>query len=238
MIRCLVIDDEPLARKLLEDFIKRTPGLALIESFSNPLHARELINQKQCDVLFLDIQMPDMNGLDFLKTSSHRPLVILTTAFAEYALEGYELDVVDYLLKPFDFQRFLKAVNKISDRLRISKEGKKEVVIDQAPEFLFVKDGRKLMKVDVASIVYIQGALEYVTIVSKGRKKVMSLQSLKNLEQSLPEYFVRIHNSYIVNLKAMEEVHKDEVKVDNELLPIGTTYKKLFQERIKNYQKE
>ncbi len=237
MIRCLVIDDEPLARKLLEDFIKKTPGLALIDLFANPLSAREHINNNECDVLFLDIQMPDMNGLDFLKSNQHRPLVILTTAFAEYALEGYELDVVDYLLKPFDFQRFLKAVNKISDRLK-NRHEMPEAEIKTDVEFIFVKDGKKLVKIEIASILYVQGALEYVTIVTKDRKKVMSLQSLKSMEQTLPDYFVRIHNSYIVNLKGIEEVHKDGVKIDNDLFPVGTTYKKLFQEKIKNYLRE
>jgi DNA-binding LytR/AlgR family response regulator len=237
MIRCLVIDDEPLARKLLEDFIQKTPGLELVDSFANPLHARERINNYECDVLFLDIQMPDMNGLDFLKSSQHKPLVVLTTAFAEYALEGYELDVVDYLLKPFDFHRFLKAVNKISGRLKSRKETP-PVEIQKETEFIFVKDGKKLVKVEVATILYIQGALEYVTIITKDRRKVMSLQSLRSMEQTLPDFFVRIHNSYIVNLKAIEEVHKDEVKVGDELLPVGTTYKKLFQERIKSYLKE
>ncbi len=237
MIRCVVIDDEPLARKLLEDFIKKTPGLALIDSFANPLHARERIHNNECDVLFLDIQMPDMNGLDFLKSTPRKPLVVLTTAFAEYALEGYELDVVDYLLKPFDFQRFLKAVNKISDRVKFANQPSMQEN-ENTPEFLFVKDGKKLVKVEVASILYVQGALEYVTIVTKDRRKVMSLQALKNMEQTLPDFFVRIHNSYIVNLKAIEEVHKDEVKVGDELLPVGTTYKKFFQERIKSYLKE
>jgi two-component system LytT family response regulator len=236
MIRCLVIDDEPLARKLLEEFIAKTPGLVLVNSFSNPLHAREIIHNKECDVLFLDIQMPDINGLDFLKSSQHKPFVILTTAFAEYALESYELDVVDYLLKPFDFQRFLKAVNKISDRLK-TKQVTAETENHSENEFLFIKDGKKLVKVEVSAILYVQGALEYVTIVTKD-KKIMSLQSLKNMEQTLPGYFVRIHNSYIANLKAIEEVHKDEVKIANEVLPLGVTYKKLFQEKIKDYLRE
>jgi len=236
MIRCAIIDDEPYARKLLEEFISKTPDLALAGSYSSPLKARELVNHKKIDAIFLDIQMPDITGIDFLKSAQYRPLVILTTAYAEYALKGFELDVVDYLLKPFDFNRFLKAVNKLSDRLKNNLPDNPSA--SKTKDFIFVKDGKKLVKIDLPSIAYIKGSREYVTIVTADNKKIMTLQSMKNLEQDLSTSFIRIHNSFIVNLKMISEIHKDEVVIKNETFPIGISYKKNFLSRIKEHTQE
>jgi len=235
MIRCAIIDDEPFARKLLEEFISKTPDLMLAGSYSSPLKARELVNNKKIDAIFLDIQMPDITGIDFLKSAQHRPLVILTTAYAEYALEGFELDVVDYLLKPFDFNRFLKAVNKLSDRLKNVTDN---ALPSKTEDFIFVKDGKKLVKIDLPSIAYIKGSREYVTIVTADNRKIMTLQSMKNLEQDLSNSFIRIHNSFIVNLKMISEIHKDEVVIKNETFPIGVSYKRNFLARIKEHTQE
>lgn len=229
MIRCLIVDDEPLARKLLEEFIAKTPELTWVASAQNALAARSLLAKQKVDVIFLDIQMPDLSGIDFLKTMPGRPLVVLTTAFAEYALEGFELDVIDYLLKPFDFNRYLKAVNKICDRLTTPKEPNTNPA--PQPEYIFVKDGTQLVRVDVKSILYVKGTKEYVTIITPS-EKIMSLLSMKNLEEQLGSNFVRIHNSYIVRLDAIKSVSKDEVTVASEHLPIGATYKRAFLERI------
>ncbi|GHN00743.1 DNA-binding response regulator [Cytophagales bacterium WSM2-2] len=234
MIRCLIIDDEPLARKLLEEFISKTPELTLAGSVQNALAARTLLTKQKVDVLFLDIQMPDLTGIDFLKTLSKRPLIIFTTAYAEYALEGFELDVVDYLLKPFDFNRYLKAVNKISERLghsSISSEEKSQ------SNFIFVKDGTKLVRIDLKTILYIKGAKEYVTIVTTS-EKIMSLMSMKNLEEMLSSEFVRIHNSFIARLDAVRSISKDEVEIGADHLPIGATYKKQLMSRISSYRKD
>lgn len=230
MIRCLIVDDEPYARKLLEEFIQKLPELTLVGIAADALSARNMLSKQKVDVLFLDIQMPDLTGIDFLKSTTQRPLVIFTTAFAEYALEGFELDAVDYLLKPFDFNRFLKAVNKITERLPAGGNRSEK---DNAPErdFLFVKDGYKLVKVDLKSVLYIKGSREYVTFVSDNTK-VMSLLSLKDLEEDLPSDFVRIHHSFIVRINAIQSVTKDEVTIGGESLPIGATYKKRFLERI------
>lgn len=230
MIRCLIVDDEPYARKLLEEFIQKLPELTLVGAAADSLSARSILSKQKVDVLFLDIQMPDLTGIDFLKSTTHRPLVIFTTAFAEYALEGFELDAVDYLLKPFDFNRFLKAVNKITERL---PSGENRIEKDNTAErdFLFVKDGYKLVKVDLKSVLYIKGSREYVTFVSQS-SKVMSLLSLKDLEEDLPSDFVRIHHSFIVRIDAIQSVTKEEVTIGGESLPIGATYKKRFLERI------
>jgi DNA-binding LytR/AlgR family response regulator len=234
MIRCLVVDDEPLARKLLEEFLAKTPELTWVGSAQNALAARAIITKQSVDVIFLDIQMPDLTGIDFLKTMPTRPLVVLTTAFAEYALEGFELDVVDYLLKPFDFNRYLKAVNKICERVNPAKN--EPTNLSDKPEFIFVKDGTKLVRVDVKSILYVKGAKEYVTIVTP-IEKIMTLLSMKNLEEQLGSDFIRIHLSYIVRLDAIRSVSKDEVVIGSEQLPIGTTYKKQFLDRVNAYRK-
>lgn len=234
MIRCLIVDDEPLARKLLEEFIAKTPELTWVGSAQNALTARTMLTKQKIDVIFLDIQMPDLSGIDFLKTMPGRPLVVLTTAFAEYALEGFELDVVDYLLKPFDFNRYLKTVNKICDRLAAPKEQHRNQT--SQPEFIFVKDGTQLVRVDVKSILYIKGSKEYVTIVTPS-EKIMSLLSMKNVEEQLGTNFIRIHNSYIVRLDAIRSVTKDEVIVGTEHLPIGATYKRALFDRVNAFKR-
>lgn len=230
MIRCLIVDDEPYARKLLEEFIQKLPELTLVGAAPDALSARLILSKQKVDVLFLDIQMPELTGIDFLKSTNHRPLVVFTTAFAEYALEGFELDAVDYLLKPFDFNRFLKAVNKITERLPTTGNySDKEKSVSR--DYLFVKDGYKLVKIDLNSVLYIKGSREYVTFVSENAK-VMSLLSLKDLEEELPADFVRIHNSFIVRIQAIQSISKDEITMGGESLPIGSTYKKRFLERI------
>jgi two-component system, LytTR family, response regulator len=235
MIRCLVIDDEPYARELLREFIAKLPNLKFEGAYSSALGALPALNKKAIDVIFLDIQMPDISGIDFLKTLDKRPCVIFTTAFAEYALEGFELDVVDYLLKPFDFNRFLKAVNKLTLRMEKSIPGGYTVEKNQGrADFIFVKDGNKLVKVELKSILFIKGTREYVTIHTRN-KKIMSLQTLKNLELELPPEFIRVHNSYIVFIPSVGIISKNEVEIEGETIPIGITYKKNFLERIKTY---
>jgi two-component system, LytTR family, response regulator len=230
MIRCVVIDDEPLARQLLSDFIKKVPELQLEGSFSNALKALEKVRKHQVDVLFLDIQMPDITGIEFLKTLDHKPLVIFTTAFAEHALQGFELDVADYLLKPFDFNRFLKSINKISQRLK--SESKSDTA--EKSDSFFIKDGTKLVKVELSTIRYIKGSREYVTIIT-GDKKIMSLQTMKSLEEILPQEFIRIHNSYIISLPAVETLFKNKLQVGGEVFPIGITYKKKVFEALERF---
>lgn len=234
MIRCLVIDDEPYARELLSEFIAKLPNLKLEGAYSSALGALPSLSKKTVDVIFLDIQMPDISGIDFLKTLDKRPCVIFTTAFSEYALEGFELDVVDYLLKPFDFNRFLKAVNKLTLRLEKSGPVYASEKTQDRPDFIFVKDGSKLVKVELKNILFIKGTREYVTIYTRD-KKIMSLQTLKNLETELPPAFIRVHNSYIVFIPSVGTISKNELEIEGEIIPIGITYKKNFLDRIKSY---
>jgi DNA-binding LytR/AlgR family response regulator len=233
MIRCIVIDDEPYARDLLKEFISKVPHFHLAGVFSSALQALAELSKNPVDVLFLDIQMPDISGIDFLKSLDKKPSVIFTTAFAEYAIEGFELDVVDYLLKPFDFQRFLKAANKITQRIERPAEHEL-TMLPREETFIFVKDGTKLVKIELKSILFIKGTREYVTI-HMADKKIMSLQSMKNLESELPVDFIRVHNSYIINLRAIESITKTEVRIGGAEIPIGVTYKKNFQEHISRY---
>lgn len=230
MIRCLIVDDEPYARKLLEEFIRKTEELTLVASAKNAMEARAILAKQKVDLLFLDIQMPELTGIDFLKASARPPLVVFTTAYAEYALEGFELDAVDYLLKPFDFNRFLKAVNRITERFQ-NKQTNSSPANATNKEYIFIKDGTRLVKIDLNSILYIKGSREYVTFVTK-TSKTMTLMTMKQLEEELSEDFVRIHNSFIVRLAAVDSISKDEVMIGREALPIGTTYKKLLLQRL------
>lgn len=232
-LNCVIIEDEPLARNLMVEYVKKVPTLTLLNAFSNPLEALEALHTLPVDVLFLDVQMPEITGISLLKVMKKRPLVVLTTAYSEYALEGYELDVVDYLLKPITFERFLKAVDKITQRL----ETEPKVVVSEpqaasTPPFVFVKDGTKLVKVKLDEILYVEGLKDYVTIHTP-TQKIVTLQRMKALEEQLPaEKFIRIHNSYIVALNAIDVIHKNEVQVGPVSLPIGDTYRKAFKEFI------
>jgi two-component system, LytTR family, response regulator len=234
MIRCVVIDDEPYARQLLTEFVTKVPNLKLEGAFSSALAALPALSKKNIDVLFLDIQMPDISGIDFLKTLDKKPMVVFTTAFAEYALEGFELDVADYLLKPFDFSRFLKAVNKLTQRIEPSVPPATPEMSSGRKDFIFVKDGTKLVKINLAEILFIKGTREYVTIVTPD-SKIMSLQAMKALEEELPDNFIRVHNSFIVNITAINSIAKNEIEIGDEIIPVGITYKKSFFEKIRKF---
>jgi two-component system, LytTR family, response regulator len=235
-VKCVIVEDEPLARNLLVEYVRKVPTLHLVEACSSAISAIEVLRKNAVDILFLDVQMPELTGISLLKVLQKRPLVILTTAYSEYALEGYELDVVDYLLKPITFERFLRSVDKATLRLQVHRpETVAEVPavsVPAAQPFVFVKDGTKLVKVVFDDILYVEGLKDYVTIHTK-TQKIVSLQRLKTLEDQLPsDKFIRIHNSFIVSLKAIDVVHKNNVQVGNAMLPIGETYKKIFREFI------
>ena len=231
---CIIIDDEPLARSLLKDYVSKVPSLKLVDVYSSPLAAMEVLQNESVDLLFLDIQMPEITGISFLKILRNKPFVVLTTAYSEYAIESYELDVVDYLLKPITFSRFLQAVDKVNSRINSSSSPEKITPITPNPSqpFIFVKDGTKLVKIKWEDILYIEGLKDYVTIHTK-QQKVTSLQRLKSLEEQLPsDRFIRIHNSFIVALDAIDSVHKNDVHVGTTALPISDSYKKSFRDFV------
>jgi two-component system, LytTR family, response regulator len=239
---CLIVEDEPLARALMTQYVDKVPSLTLVKACANPLEAIEILRGTPIDVLFLDVQMPEITGITLLKVLQKKPYVILTTAYSEYALEGYELDVMDYLLKPITFERFLKAVEKATQRLTatpINAEEKSDNTAEKpAPThetispFIFVKDGTKLVKIKISDIMYVEGLKDYVTIYTP-EKKIVSLQRIKALEMQLPDnQFIRIHNSYIVNLEWIDAIHKERVQIGKNLLPISDTYRKAFKDFI------
>lgn len=230
MYRCVVLDDEPLARKLLEEYIKKDDELTLIESFSDSFKGLQFLQNNPVDILFLDIQMPDLTGLSLLKLLEEKPVTIFTTAYSEYALDGYDLDVADYLLKPVLFDRFIVAVSKA--KKRVTSKYAEPQQIQSKGDTLFVKDGTKLVKVNLNDILYIEGLKDYVSIYTK-TQKIVSLQRMKNLEAVLSkDKFLRIHHSYIIALDWIQSIHKDSVEIKGQSLPIGETYRKSFREFV------
>jgi DNA-binding LytR/AlgR family response regulator len=238
-LNCIIVEDEPLARNLLVAYVNKISYLNLVEACSSPLAALEILRKNQIDLLFLDIQMPEITGISLLKTLQKKPLVILTTAYSEYAIESYELDVVDYLLKPITFDRFLRAVDKASQRIGSPQEAQPinhEKSADTPPPYFFVKDGTKLVKILWDDILYVEGLKDYVTIHTR-TQKVVTLQRLKILETQLPaDKFIRVHHSYIIAIKAIDAIHKGEVQIGTAYIPISESYKKAFKELIEKNQ--
>ena len=230
-INCLIVDDEPLARDLLKDYVGKVQTLGLIDSCANALEAMGILRQKPVDLIFLDIQMPEITGINMLKVLKDRPMVILTTAYSDYALESYELDVVDYLLKPITLERFLMAIDKVVQRMAVKRQ-EAAPQEGQNPAFVFIKDGTRLVKVMIDDILYVEGLKDYVTLHTR-QQKIVTLQRLKSLEEILPSgQFIRIHHSYIVAIKAIDSIHKGEVWIGPARLPVSDSYKKAFKERI------
>jgi len=216
-IRCLIVDDEELARSLLEAFIARLPFLDLAGKCKTPVEALEALHDQPVDLIFLDIQMPELTGIEFLRTLNSKPLVIFTTAYAEYALDGYELDIVDYLLKPFSFERFVQAVEKARERLRFKNS--------PDPGFLLVRAEHKVHRIPFSDILYIQSMREYVAYyTSEGR--ILSLGSLKGLEETLPPgMFLRVHKSFIVARAKVTALDGNQVCIGREKIPVGASYR-------------
>ncbi len=224
----LIVDDEPLAQEILETYIGNIPSLHLVGKCSNAIEANEMLHQHQVDLMFLDIQMPQLTGIDFLKSLAHPPMVIFTTAYSNYALEGFELDIIDYLLKPISFERFMKSVNKATELLELNKKEVSEVTAG-GDDFFFVKSDKKLIKVKYSEILYVEGLKDYVIIrMEVGR--VITLQTMKSLEEKLPLHlFKRIHRSYIVSVGRINAIDGNVVEIMEKgiakHIPIGKNYR-------------
>lgn len=228
MIRCLAIDDEPLALQQLTAYIKKIQFLELVDSCQSAHDALTVMNQEVIDAIFVDINMPDLNGMDFVKSLPVPPLVVFTTAYSEYAVEGFKVDAVDYLLKPFGLTDFQRAANKVKARY---DQQNTAVIAQDEEDTLFLKTDYKVIRIDVKDIRYVQSMSEYLKIFLEGRAKpVIVLLSMKKMEERLPEnQFMRIHRGYIINLKKIQEVNKNRVIMDEETyLPIGDNYKEAF----------
>jgi DNA-binding LytR/AlgR family response regulator len=229
-IRCIVIDDEPLAVKLLSDYISKTPGLELVYTTTKVLEALPLIQEGKADLLFLDIQMPELTGIQFMNIIGNNCKIILTTAYNEYALQGYEYDVVDYLLKPITFERFVIALQKARSRLQ---ELVPAAVVASADEYIFVKTEYRIQKLDLRSILYIEALRDYIAFHTTG-DKILSLESMRHMEEVLPpQQFIRIHKSYIINKDNIDFLERGKVVVKGAYLPVGETYKENLLLRVK-----
>jgi DNA-binding LytR/AlgR family response regulator len=226
MMRCMVIDDEQLVRELLEDNIRQVPWLQWVNSCRNALEAAEALQETPVDLLFLDIQMPRVNGLQFLQTLSDPPLVILVSAYEQYALEGFDLRVVDYLLKPFSFERFLKACNRAQEQFRF-RQNDRLIAATTPIEDFFVNVEYALVKIAATDILYVEGVKDYVRIwLASTPRPVLTRMTLKALEEKLrPPAFIRTHKSYLVSVKKITTVKRDLVCIGDKEIPISVSYK-------------
>lgn len=231
MIRCLAIDDEPLALQQLVTYIGKIPFLELAAQCQSALEARKFLEQETVDAIFCDINMPDLNGMDFVKSLQYPPMIVFTTAYSEYAVEGFKVNAVDYLLKPFGLQDFQRAANRIRERLDTTTRLPQQGGVGGGSDTIFVKTEYRIVKVTIADIRYIEGMSEYLKIYIEGESKpIITLLSMKKMEERLPDYFMRIHRSYIVNLTKIQEVNKNRIIMDADTyLPIGDLYKEGFQ---------
>ena len=240
MIRCLVVDDEPLAIDILEDYISKIPFLSLTKSFQNPIEALSEVQEGNIDLVFLDVQMPELTGIQFLKIANGKCKVILTTAYPQYALEGYELNVLDYLLKPIAFDRFYKAAQKAKESIcNIPAAAVAVEVLPPAPQtiindFIFVKTEYKIQKIYLNDILFIEGLKDYISIYTKN-DRIITLQSMKKIDEALPDHlFVRVHKSYIVALDKIESIERSRIAIADKIIPIGDTFREYFFKMIED----
>lgn len=240
VINCIVVDDEPLAIDIINDYINKIPFLRLVKSFQNPIEAITAVQEGGVDLVFLDVQMPELTGIQFLKIANNKCRVILTTAYPQYAVEGYEHNVVDYLLKPIAFDRFYKAAEKVQWLMGLAQPAAEEV---QAPvavihaianDFIFVKTEYKIQKIYLNDILFIEGLKDYVSIYTK-TERIITLQSMKKIDEGLPDHrFVRVHKSYIVALDKIESIERSRISIADKIIPIGDTHRDYFFKMIED----
>ncbi|HEX3007651.1 MAG TPA: LytTR family DNA-binding domain-containing protein [Bacteroidales bacterium] len=232
-IDCIAIDDEPLALDIIKDYALKVPFLNLIQTFDNALESLDFLKQQRVDLLFLDIQMDDLTGIQLLNVIKQKPLVIFTTAYDKFAIQGYELDALDYLLKPISFERFLRAVDKAYDRLASRHENS----MDNSPakpantandDYIFVKTEFHLEKVRFSDILFIEGMGDYL-LIQTPTSKIMTLQNFRKIEEVLPDgRFERVHKSYIVALDKIDRIERNRIYINQKIIPISDTYRKTF----------
>ncbi len=235
-MKCIIIDDEFPARILLQEFIDKVPNLELTGSFKSALDALPVIQAGNTDLIFLDIQMPEITGIDFIKSLPTKPMVIFTTAYSDFAIESYQLDAIDYLLKPFSFERFIQAVNKASQRLpQADTPTEASQTRESEKDYILIKADRKIHRLKYRQIIYIEGLREYVTFFCDNNEKIISLESLRSLDQTLPSgQFMRIHKSYIVNIDKIKTLYGNQLKMEGtqSYVPIGKSFKEAVQKAL------
>lgn len=233
-VRCIAVDDEPLALDIIESYIGKLPFLKLVRTCSSATEAMQVLQEEQVDLMFLDIEMPELTGIQFLNILKHQPLIIFTTAYPDYALEGFNQDAVDYLLKPIPFDRFLKAVTKAQERLQ--RNGRAMEAPHPAPapqaapeqDFMFVKADYKTIRVDFKDILWIEGLKDYIIIQTKDQKIITLLSMNKMMEKLQDSKFLRVHRSFIVSLQKIDSIEKSRIRIGNKEIPIGEVYKEQF----------
>ncbi|MEO8795826.1 MAG: LytTR family DNA-binding domain-containing protein [Daejeonella sp.] len=237
MIRCLVVDDEPLALDIIEDYISKVPFLKLVKTTISAIEGLSLVQNDEVDLVFLDVQMPELTGIQFLKIINGKCDVILTTAYSQYALDGYELDVTDYLLKPIAFDRFYKAAQKVLQKQQdnsANSTSPNEIQVNNANNFIFVKTEHKIQKIYLDDILYIEGLKDYISIFTK-TERVITLQNMKKMEEVLPSGgFVRVHKSYIIALDKIDSIERSRIQIQDKNIPVGDTYREYFFKLIEN----
>jgi two-component system LytT family response regulator len=239
-IRCLIIDDKPLAIDILADYTRKVPFLELIDTTTNPIDGLSIVRDQQINLVFLDIQMPELTGLQFMRIAGKQCKVILTTAYSDYALEGFEHDVIDYLLKPIAFDRFYRAAAKALQVLGNDGKNrlatKNEMFSDdyRQGEYLFIKTEHRIQKVNLRDILFIEGLQNYITLhTTEGR--ILSLQTMKKVEDQLPpKEFMRVHKSYIVSLRHINSIERSRIQIRDQLIPVGDIYRDAFFKVIDN----
>jgi len=231
-LNCMVVDDEPLALSLLSDYISKMPGLNLVRAVSNPLAAISYLKIEEIDLIFLDMQMPELNGIEFLNLLQKKCMVIVTTAYSEYAMDGYNFEVIDYLLKPITMTRFIVAIEKASDRFKMNKALADSIISPNIVNHIFIKTENRIIKIDLADIYYFEGARDYVVIHTQN-DVILTLQSMRSIQQLLPvNQFIRIHKSYIVAFDKIKFIERGRVSIKEKLIPITDTFKDNFYKRI------
>jgi len=235
MIRCVAIDDEPLALLKVGGYIDKTPFLDKVAVCESAMDALEIMQSQPIDLIFVDINMPDVNGMELVKSLTTKPGIIFTTAYSEYAIEGFKVDAIDYLLKPFDYPDFLRAALKAQKMLEVQVADPEHIQIKE--QKLFIKSDHKLVKINLAEVTYIEGMREYVRIHLLNREPVMTLLSMNKVEDALPkEYFMRIHRSFIVNLDNITTVERNRIVFDkNVYIPVSEGYREAFKKFIDQY---
>ncbi len=236
ILKCLAVDDEPLALDILEDYISKIPFLELVKRTESAIEAMQMVQEGNIDLVFLDIQMPELTGIQFLKIAGSKASYILTTAYSQYALESYELDVADYLLKPIAFDRFYKAVEKVRNTRQklesapqapvtsVGAEKEEETIQD----FIFVKTEHKIQKIELKDILYIEGLKDYISIYTKA-ERIITLQNMKKMEETLPKTnFIRVHKSYIIAVDKIQNIERSRIAINGNIIPIGDTYREEF----------
>lgn len=233
ILSCAIIDDEPLAADLLASYVRKTPELHLVGTYESPLTAMKVLRENPVNLLFLDIQMPELSGLEFAKILPRETKVIFTTAFDRYAIEGYKVNAVDYLLKPISYDTFIKSVNKAVE-LFVAENRQKVMAQDR---FLYIKSEYKLMQIMLDDIMYVEGVKDYIKIyLTKGRKPIMSLMNMKKIDDYLPRpQFMRVHRSYIVNMRHVGMIDRGRMVVSETFIPVSDSYKEVVQEYIDSH---